>query len=94
MSLPWDPLAASYRKMALAQRKLAQPWCAGDEEEGRRWWKEESGSTTLWREEFSADDSVKALGGFLLVSVFFLGRRNDKATCVFTFLFFVFCFRG
>lgn len=50
--------------MALAQRSLTQPWCAGDKE-GRRG-KEESGSATSWREEFSADDLVKSFGGFRL----------------------------
>ena len=52
----------SYREMALAQRSLTQHWCAGDKE-GRRG-KEESGSATSWREEFSADDLVKTFGGF------------------------------
>ena len=65
LGLPWDPLAASYCEMALAQRSLTQPWCAGDKE-GRRG-KEESGSATPWREEFNADDLVKAFGGSHLV---------------------------
>ena len=66
LGLPWDPLAASYREMALAQSSLTQPWCAGDKE-GRRG-KEESGNATPWREEFNADDLVKAFGGSHLVS--------------------------
>ena len=43
-------------------------------------WKGESGSTTLWREEFSADDSVKALGGFLLASLFLLVSVTHSET--------------
>ena len=84
--------------MALAQRSLTQPWCAGDKEERRG--KDESGSATLWREEFSADDLVKAFGGSLLVSgsspVSVTHRAgeepsNDRATCVFPQNYHIFC---
>lgn len=80
LGLPWDPLAASYREMALAQRSLTQPWCAGDKE-GRRG-KEESGNAIPWREEFNADDLVKAFGGSHLVlgssQVFVMHKAEEE----------------